>query len=121
MSFISFRIKQTKRRKQKPKARIKQWIPHQDKKRKNLKFDLLYYERSPNYCEKITNLDVPGTYGRQCNRTSLSSDSCSTLCCGRGYNLQRRKRVERCNCKFVWCCTVECQNCIIEEWVTICN
>ncbi|XP_062548291.1 protein Wnt-10a [Armigeres subalbatus] len=82
---------------------------------------LFYYQRSPNFCERDQMSDIPGTVGRRCNRTSVGSDGCASMCCGRGYNLIREKRVDRCNCKFHWCCYVECDDCEIEEWISVCN
>ncbi|KAJ9577249.1 hypothetical protein L9F63_006223, partial [Diploptera punctata] len=86
--------------------------------RPHLALDLLYYQRSPNFCEKDSSVDFPGTAGRQCNRTSTGVDGCASLCCGRGYNVIRRRRTDRCHCRFHWCCYVVCQNCTIEEWIT---
>ncbi|XP_055605070.1 protein Wnt-10b-like [Uranotaenia lowii] len=82
---------------------------------------LFYYQRSPNFCERDQVSDIPGTVGRRCNRTSSGSEGCASMCCGRGYNLIREKRVDRCNCKFHWCCYVECDDCEIEEWISVCN
>lgn len=121
-------IRQQKQR-QKPRTKLKpekknntkEEKKRRGKKRRDISTELLYYQKSPNYCERDLNLDVLGTMGRQCNRTSTGSDSCSSLCCGRGYNFIRRRRIERCNCKFHWCCKVECQNCSVEEWITVCK
>lgn len=88
---------------------------------RDMSLDLLYYQKSPNFCERDSSVDFPGTSGRQCNRTSRGMDNCSSLCCGRGYNLVKQKRVEKCNCRFQWCCYVICENCTIHEWVTVCN
>ncbi|XP_052899228.1 protein Wnt-10a [Anopheles moucheti] len=82
---------------------------------------LFYYQRSPNFCERDQISDIPGTIGRRCNRTSSGSEGCASMCCGRGYNLIREKRIDRCNCKFHWCCFVECDDCEIEEWISVCN
>ncbi|XP_058056560.1 protein Wnt-10a [Anopheles bellator] len=82
---------------------------------------LFYYQRSPNFCERDQISDIPGTIGRRCNRTSSGSEGCASMCCGRGYNLIREKRTDRCNCKFHWCCFVECDDCEIEEWISVCN
>ncbi len=56
---------------------------------------------------------------RQCNKTSVGSDSCDLMCCGRGYNPYTEKLVERCNCKYHWCCYVTCKKCerIVERYV----
>lgn len=118
--LIFNKIKRRKNQRQKLKI-----AKPNDKKKKQRKRDLstelLYYQKSPNFCEKDLSADIPGTVGRQCNRTSSGSDGCSSLCCGRGYNTIRRRRTERCHCKFHWCCHVECQQCTFEEWVTICK
>ncbi|KPP74515.1 hypothetical protein Z043_106325 [Scleropages formosus] len=63
----------------------------------------------------LVNLEVgfPGTAGRTeiSNRTSAGPDGCNLLCCGRGYNTHVVRSVERCECKFVWCCYVRCRRC----------
>ncbi|CAC5383661.1 WNT10 [Mytilus coruscus] len=90
-------------------------------RRRTKKSDLMFYERSPNYCDPNPLVDSPGTSGRFCNKTSSGVDNCETLCCGRGYNTLRVKRSERCDCKFHWCCYVVCQTCTYNEWVTVCK
>ncbi|KAG5326772.1 WN10B protein, partial [Pseudoatta argentina] len=91
------------------------------RKLRDLPNQLYYYQRSPNFCEQDPTLDIPGTAGRRCNKTSTGGDGCSDLCCGRGYNVVRQRRTERCRCKFHWCCFVQCQNCTVEEWITVCK
>lgn len=76
-----------------------------------LKDDLLYVHKSPNYCVENKKLGIPGTQGRECNRTSGGADGCNLLCCGRGYNTHVVRHVERCECKFIWCCYVRCRRC----------
>ncbi|XP_031735596.1 protein Wnt-16 [Anarrhichthys ocellatus] len=72
---------------------------------------LIFFNKSPNYCLADRRRGVAGTRGRHCNRTSAGSDSCVLLCCGRGYNTHLVRHVQRCECKFVWCCYVHCRRC----------
>lgn len=87
------------------KARKDQHRPPVDKQH------LIFFNKSPNYCLEDRRWGVVGTRGRHCNRTSAGSDGCNLLCCGRGYNTHVVRRVQRCECKFVWCCYVRCKRC----------
>ncbi|XP_076578268.1 protein Wnt-16 [Chaetodon auriga] len=75
------------------------------------KHQLIFFNWSPNYCLEDQQRGIIGTRGRHCNRTSTGSDGCTLLCCGRGYNTHVVRHVERCECKFVWCCYVRCRRC----------
>ncbi|KAJ8979421.1 hypothetical protein NQ317_002201, partial [Molorchus minor] len=57
--------------------------------------DLVYLDDSPDYCEKNETLNILGTRGRICNRTSLGMDGCRLLCCGRGYQTRVREVEEK--------------------------
>lgn len=92
-----------------------------NKNKRDLTYELLYYQKSPNYCDKDAFLDVAGTAGRFCNQSSTGPGSCSSLCCGRGYNLIMRRYKDNCNCKFKWCCYVVCEKCLVEEWISVCK
>lgn len=126
-----------------------------DTGRRPSKENLVYFERSPDYCETTSDgLALPesdgGTHGRQCRRSAsgiprtetfenpgrfslaaaadsstgssaAAPDSCDVLCCGRGYNSYREVVVERCRCRFVWCCHVTCSTCEREENVYVCK
>ncbi|XP_008313492.1 protein Wnt-16 [Cynoglossus semilaevis] len=75
------------------------------------KHQLIFFNKSPNYCLEDQRRGVAGTRGRRCNRTSAGPDGCNLLCCGRGYNTHVVRHVQRCECKFVWCCYVRCRRC----------
>ncbi|KAK3104218.1 hypothetical protein FSP39_025392 [Pinctada imbricata] len=75
------------------------------------KSDLVYLEKSPNYCDFDPRTGSLGTVGRKCNRTSSGTDGCDLMCCGRGYNTHQYTKTWQCNCKFHWCCYVHCNKC----------
>ncbi|KAK9884152.1 hypothetical protein WA026_005104 [Henosepilachna vigintioctopunctata] len=85
------------------------------------KTDLVYLDESPDYCEKNETLNVLGTRGRVCNRTSQGIDGCRLLCCGRGYQTRVREVEEKCKCNFVWCCDVKCEICRYRKEEHVCN
>jgi len=90
------------------------------------KEDLLYVDASPDYCEPDEKSGSLGTHGRRCVRRSgrtddLSADSCELLCCGRGYNAFRITTLERCRCRFHWCCKVKCSICERAVDVHVCK
>ncbi|CAM9941826.1 unnamed protein product [Lampetra fluviatilis] len=81
-----------------------QFKPHTDE-------DLVYVAPSPDFCDADPKAGVAGTAGRECNRTSRALDGCELMCCGRGFHTTRAELVERCYCKFHWCCFVKCRQC----------
>ncbi|XP_063375984.1 protein Wnt-10a [Cydia fagiglandana] len=86
------------------------------------KTSLLFFEKSPSFCEVDPKTDSAGTSGRVCRigRTSRSG-SCDLLCCGRGHALIRKSSIKPCNCTFHWCCRVDCQRCRDDKWVAVCK
>ena len=89
--------------------------------KKPAKDELVYMEDSPDYCEYDPGIGSLGTRGRQCNKTSYGLDGCSLMCCGRGYYTTEREIKEDCNCKFLWCCRVECDKCSKKIEEHFCN
>ncbi|KAL4217485.1 Protein Wnt-1 [Mactra antiquata] len=75
------------------------------------KRDLVYFEESPNFCDKDDSIGFLGTSGRECNATSIGIDGCDLMCCGRGYKSETYTVRERCSCTFHWCCEVKCKVC----------
>lgn len=85
------------------------------------KDDLVYVQRSPNFCVEDKSKGISGTTGRVCSKTSDGSDSCYLLCCGRGYNTHVKRITTRCDCKFEWCCQVQCNVCDTESEIYTCK
>ncbi|XP_051965372.1 protein Wnt-11 [Xyrauchen texanus] len=81
--------------------------------------ELVYLVSSPDYCSQNAKQGSFGTTDRQCNKTATGSESCGLMCCGRGYNAYTEVLVERCQCKYHWCCYVSCKTChrTVERYV----
>jgi len=73
--------------------------------------ELVFKDKSPNFCKQDSGKGILGTTGRECKVDGPEGESCESLCCGRGYNTEVIRHVERCHCKFVWCCEVKCKTC----------
>ncbi|KAL0860700.1 hypothetical protein ABMA27_010041 [Loxostege sticticalis] len=85
------------------------------------KSELVFLQKSPQYCEPDAAIGSHGTHGRHCNRTSKGEDGCETLCCGRGYNTVQLVQESKCRCQFHWCCSVSCDTCITKTELHVCN
>ena len=85
------------------------------------KTELLYVERSPSFCDPDGTLGTPGVTGRICSKNATRVNSCSTLCCGRGYNEIWFREDADCRCTFKWCCSVHCEKCSRHKWLTLCK
>lgn len=77
--------------------------------------DLVYLEKSPNFCNRNMRKGILGTTGRKCHLGpgSKKSGHCDDLCCGQSYWTRDYNRTEKCNCKFMWCCQVDCEECTV--------
>lgn len=80
--------------------------------------ELIYLEESPDYCRRNISMGLHGTEGRECvqHKEGLSQwerRSCRRLChdCGLRVEQRRTEVTSSCNCKFHWCCTVNCDDC----------
>jgi len=105
----------------KGKPKYKKLKPKYKEYSKPTTLDLIYYEKSPNFCSLDTRLGSAGTSGRECNITSSGFDGCEQMCCGRGYDFKAVIVTKSCNCKFVWCCSVRCQKCTAIRKVYTCR
>ncbi|XP_028028398.1 protein Wnt-11b-like [Bombyx mandarina] len=83
---------------------------------------LRYVTPSPDYCEPDSAAGSLGTHGRSCNASlGSAAGGCGRLCCGRGRRAVRGTRLERCHCRYHWCCRVDCQLCRITNEEHYCN
>jgi len=80
-----------------------------------------FIKNSPDYCHSNHTIGSLGTKGRVCNIDSKGMDGCDLMCCGRGYNTVKKRVKERCQCKFHWCCYVECKTCTKSVQLTVCK
>ncbi|XP_046855967.1 protein Wnt-2-like [Xenia sp. Carnegie-2017] len=94
----------------------KKWL----KARKRIKGKLVYFKRSENFCKPNNSLGIVGTFGRTCNSTSQGQDNCDNLCCGRSFETKVGYTNVPCNCRFVWCCKVNCETCKEERSIETC-
>ncbi|XP_001630693.3 protein Wnt-5a isoform X2 [Nematostella vectensis] len=83
--------------------------------------ELVYIDKSPDFCSKNAAHGAQGTRGRKCIKESLGKDGCNLLCCSRGYKMKKEVQATRCRCKFHWCCKVKCKTCIKNVTTHICN
>ena len=93
----------------------------QTKMFKPKKNELVFISNSPSYCEYDTSTGSYGTSGRQCDNEAQDMSGCSLLCCGRGYHTLQETEVQKCNCKFKWCCKVICDTCANVTTTYICR
>nr|NP_001071795.1 Wnt signaling ligand [Ciona intestinalis]BAE06622.1 Wnt signaling ligand [Ciona intestinalis] len=74
---------------------------------------LVYHQPSPNFCRRDKRKGSLGTKGRVCDPTRREGyGSCQYMCCGRGYTTEVVEHTMKCNCTFIYCCTMTCDECI---------
>lgn len=79
------------------------------------KSHIVYYEMSPDFCVVNPTLGSLGTDHRYCS-TGIGGKNCS-FCCSREYHSTTKVVEYGCNCRFTWCCNLQCETC--EDEVTI--
>lgn len=84
---------------------------------------LVYLDSSPNYCVRNSTVGSPGMLGRICRGDEVSTDKCKSLCnaCGLRHQTIQEVKTIKCKCKFVWCCSVQCDECTSKFSVTTCK
>ncbi|XP_071954152.1 protein Wnt-8-like [Antedon mediterranea] len=90
------------------------------------KRDLVFLDRSPNYCLANVTAGIGGTEGRECTRSDdnkWEKKSCKRICSSCGLNVKKTKVIRKtsCNCSFQWCCNVKCDECIEEVTILTCS
>lgn len=85
------------------------------------KFDLLYAEESPDFCMPSESYNIKGTKGRICSENENAINSCKRLCCDRGYRTEIREEKYKCECKFKFCCELECSTCTRRKIIHKCQ
>lgn len=83
--------------------------------------DLIYYNKSPDYCLPDPSLGSMGTHNRECLKDHAGSIGCQSMCCGRGFRTQMIDRSYRCDCKYYWCCYVKCKICTTTVEINRCR
>lgn len=97
---------------------------HSNHRRRSIpEHDLVYTDRSPNFCRRDPKSGVMSPRGRQCDPNAPAAmGNCSYLCCDRGYELVDTIVVNfNCRCKFQWCCEVNCETCRNETQLFRCR
>jgi hypothetical protein len=129
VSHSQFRIRRQHAKRSQEFAMLRTKMKRRAKRIRPKQTSLVFLEQSPNYCEADSLKAVVGTKSRACKRSTIESTnsqdveegSCEILCCGRGYSTYEILKKWKCQCKFTWCCTVECNECEKLVEVYTCN
>lgn len=84
---------------------------------------LVFLDSSPNYCLRNKTAGSLGLLGRTCRSDDVSTSECVSLCesCNLGHRTVEQSKGVKCKCKFVWCCSVECETCTKTYSLTTCT
>lgn len=72
--------------------------------------ELVFIEQSPDICQLKHKNGAPLIVGREC----FNEKECDDICCNRGFIRIREQKKQNCNCRFIYCCRVDCDECAIE-------
>ncbi|XP_058957310.2 protein Wnt-2-like [Pocillopora verrucosa] len=84
---------------------------------------LVYLDPSPDYCVFNKTLGSPGMLGRICRSDEGTTvKKCRSLCnaCKLKHHTVQVVKEDKCRCRFVWCCNVECDTCTSKYHATTC-
>ncbi|XP_058875646.1 protein Wnt-6-like, partial [Acipenser ruthenus] len=88
------------------------------------RYQLLFSAESPHFCLANRRTGAQGTHGRACSETKEAGESdlgsCEALCCGRGFREETVRLEENCQCRFYWCCVVQCKMYASRRNVSVC-
>ncbi|KAL3318479.1 Wnt10p [Cichlidogyrus casuarinus] len=72
-------------------------IPYHTNARNPTRDDLIYFDEPPSYCNALPEAGILGTKGRECwLEGGPGKPSCSSLCCGRGFNSEEIIEYKKC-------------------------
>jgi len=81
---------------------------------------LIYIRDGPDHCGKVDGYHI--TKGRECYLgEDKGTERCDALCCGRGYRETMVQVEAECNCRFIYCCRVECDKCFSMKKILECK
>ena len=85
--------------------------------------DLIYLDKSPDFCFRDISIGSPGVTGLECDgHVRRGSNSCSSRCCDRGFiEKEVEVEVEHGCCKFIWCCSIRCTKCTKKVTLHFCK
>lgn len=130
-NLLSNRLDIRRRLRRTSPARKSKSMKQENLKKKLKKRRLVFLDESPDYCHQNATAGYPGILGRKVSsdpRSSGSSDIsdktreefrnfkkiCKATC---GFRIKRREIdvLTSCQCKFHWCCKVECETCTMKS------
>ncbi|XP_028514332.1 protein Wnt-8a isoform X2 [Exaiptasia diaphana] len=84
---------------------------------------LVFIDSSPDYCRFNAITGSLGVLGRVCYSDDPNYNRCNDICTSCGYKLKKKLIVRsvKCDCKFVWCCSVQCKKCMKLAAMTTCH